>query len=171
MLEINRCRYMDEATAEKSSNFESATVVVAELVATAVLFEAFRHTNFVADVPNQRVRIRVGERCTPLDELLDTRGVVDWAFVTAYNPSGRQASADTNQRADQELVEDTFRVLSISFSYMDGAESITDFLDQEGHPDYSYIIYMNLGDLYLEKERYVDAAETYDAVALELANA
>ena len=66
-------------------------------------------------------------------------------------------------RADQELVEDTFRVLSISFSYMDGADSITDFLDQEGHPEYSYIIYMNLGDLYLEKERYVDAAETYEA--------
>ena len=66
-------------------------------------------------------------------------------------------------RPNQELVEDTFRVLSISFSYMEGAESITDFLDQQGHPEYSYVIYMNLGDLYLEKERFVDAAETYEA--------
>jgi len=66
-------------------------------------------------------------------------------------------------RATRELVEDTFRVLSISFSYMEGSESISEFLDTRGYPEYGYIIYMNLGDLYLEKERYVDAAETYEA--------
>lgn len=66
-------------------------------------------------------------------------------------------------RAERELVEDTFRVLSISFSYMDGADSIDKFLDQRGYPEYGYVIYMNLGDLYLEKERFVDAAETYEA--------
>ena len=64
-------------------------------------------------------------------------------------------------RANQELVEDTFRVLSLSFSYMEGADSITQFLDSRGHPDYAYVIYMNLGDLYLEKERFQDAAQTY----------
>ncbi len=66
-------------------------------------------------------------------------------------------------RAEKELVEDTFRVLSISFSYMDGADSISSYLAGRNHPDYGYVIYMNLGDLYLEKERYVDAAETYEA--------
>ncbi len=66
-------------------------------------------------------------------------------------------------RAEQELVEDTFRVLSISFSYMEGADSIDKFLAQHGNPNYSYVVYMNLGDLYLSKERYVDAAETYEA--------
>ena len=66
-------------------------------------------------------------------------------------------------RAEQELVEDTFRVLSISFSYMQGPESIDDYFDDRGHPHYSWVIYMNLGDLYLEKERYVDAAEAYEA--------
>jgi TolA-binding protein len=66
-------------------------------------------------------------------------------------------------RANQELVEDTFRVLSISFSYMDGADSITQFLNSHGRPDYGYVIYMNLGDLYLEKERFQDAAQTYEA--------
>ncbi|RLA24181.1 MAG: hypothetical protein DRQ63_11090, partial [Gammaproteobacteria bacterium] len=67
------------------------------------------------------------------------------------------------KRAERELVEDTFRVLSISFSYMEGAESIDAFLAARGYPEYSYVIFMNLGDLYLEKERYVDAAESYDA--------
>jgi len=66
-------------------------------------------------------------------------------------------------RAEQEVVEDTFRVLSISFSYMDGAASIDDFMNTHGQRDYAYIVYMNLGDLYLDKERYVDAAETYEA--------
>ncbi len=67
------------------------------------------------------------------------------------------------KRAERELVEDTFRVLSISFSYMQGAESIDAFLETRQNPVYSYVIYSNLGDLYLEKERYVDAAETYEA--------
>jgi TolA-binding protein len=66
-------------------------------------------------------------------------------------------------RAEQELIEDTFRVLSLSFSYMAGAKSIDDYFGKRGQPEYAYVIYMNLGDLYLEKERYVDAAETYEA--------
>jgi TolA-binding protein len=69
----------------------------------------------------------------------------------------------TLKRADRELVEDTFRVLSISFSYMEGADSIDTFLTSHGNPLYSHVIYSNLGDLYLEKERYQDAAETYEA--------
>ena len=67
------------------------------------------------------------------------------------------------KRAERELVEDTFRVLSISFSYMEGADSINTFLQARHNPAYSYVIYSNLGDLYLEKERFVDAAETYQA--------
>jgi len=67
------------------------------------------------------------------------------------------------KRAERELVEDTFRVLSISFSYMEGATSIDTFLAERGNPEYSYIIYRNLGDLYLEKERYQDAAVAYEA--------
>lgn len=70
---------------------------------------------------------------------------------------------DNLSRAERELVEDTFRVLSISFSYMEGADSIDDYLDERGHPTYSYVIYMNLGNLYLEKERYVDSADAYGA--------
>ena len=67
------------------------------------------------------------------------------------------------KRAERELIEDTFRVLSISFSYMEGADSIDAFFAGREAPDYSYVIYGNLGDLYLEKERFVDAAETYEA--------
>jgi len=70
-------------------------------------------------------------------------------------------------RADQELVEDTFRVLSIGFSYLEGADSIDNYLADRGRPEFSYVIYRNLGDLYLEKERFVDAAEAYEASVVQ----
>jgi TolA-binding protein len=92
----------------------------------------------------------------PFFELLDRR------IKDVDIGEGEQRLASL-RRAERELVEDTFRVLSISFSYMQGAASIDEFLAGHGAPAYSYIIYRNLGDLYLEKERYVDAAETYEA--------
>jgi TolA-binding protein len=67
------------------------------------------------------------------------------------------------KRAERELIEDTFRVLSISFSYIEGAASIDQFLSARGNPHYSYVIYENLGKLYLEQERYQDAAQAYEA--------
>ena len=66
-------------------------------------------------------------------------------------------------RAEQELVEDTFRVLSLSFSYLEGADSIDAYLASREPPAYSHVVYRNLGDLYLDKERYVDAAGAYEA--------
>jgi TolA-binding protein len=93
---------------------------------------------------------------TPFFDLLDRK-------VTGIDVKEGDSRLEDLSRAERELVEDTFRVLSISFSYMDGAESIDEFLGTRGHPEYSYVIYMNLGDLYLEKERFVDAAETYGA--------
>jgi TolA-binding protein len=89
-----------------------------------------------------------------LDRKLGTDPAVDPAEV--YPTLGR---------ADQELVDDTFRVLSIGFSYLDGADSIARWFDASGSRPYAYIVYSKLGDLYLEKERYQDAADAYHAFA------
>ncbi|MDP9064726.1 MAG: tetratricopeptide repeat protein, partial [Pseudomonadota bacterium] len=70
---------------------------------------------------------------------------------------------DSLSRPNRELVEDTFRVMSITFSYLDGARSIGAFLERSGPRPYAYLLYTRLGDLYLEKERYTDAADTYHA--------
>lgn len=75
----------------------------------------------------------------------------------------REAMLEGLARAERELVADTFRVLSISFSYMRGPASIDAWLDERGAPHYAHVIYRNLGDLYLEKERYDDAAASYRA--------
>jgi tetratricopeptide (TPR) repeat protein len=66
-------------------------------------------------------------------------------------------------RAQQELVDDTFRVLSIGFSHLDGPESISRHFSRRGARPYAFIAYTNLGDLYLEQERYQDAADAYHA--------
>src|SRR5690606_40135440 len=54
-------------------------------------------------------------------------------------------------RAEQELVEDTLRVASIAFSYLDGPASIAEALERAGPRPYAYILYMNLGDLRSEE--------------------
>lgn len=93
---------------------------------------------------------------SPFFELLDLK------LAGVEVGEGEQRLA-TLKRAERELIEDTFRVLSISFSYMEGADSIDSFLSTRALPQYAYVIYSNLGDLYLEQERYQDAAETYEA--------
>ena len=54
-------------------------------------------------------------------------------------------------RAEQELVDDTFRVLSIDFSYLDGPEAVSKYFTKRGARPYAFIVYTNLGDLYLEQ--------------------
>jgi tetratricopeptide (TPR) repeat protein len=66
-------------------------------------------------------------------------------------------------RADRELVDDTLRVMSIAFAYSDGSRSLDDFAAHHGRLPYAYLLYTRLGDLYVDKQRYQDAAATYRA--------
>ncbi len=68
-------------------------------------------------------------------------------------------------RADRELVEDTFRVVSISLTGLRGAESIPGYFRETGRRDYEFRAYQQLGDLYFKQERIKDAADTYNAYA------
>lgn len=68
-------------------------------------------------------------------------------------------------RADRELVEDTFRVVSISLSALQGAQSIPGYFREAGRRDYEFRVYQQLGDLYFKQERIKDAADTYNAYA------
>ncbi len=73
------------------------------------------------------------------------------------------ARLDSLSRPDRELVDDTFRVLSVTFSYLDGHLSIDELLAQRGDTYYGNLLYASLGDLYIDQERYIDAAKTYAA--------
>ena len=89
-----------------------------------------------------------------LDREFEVDGGADTDPAVLYSAMGR---------AEQELVEDTLRVLSISFSYLNGPEAVSSYFNAHGARSYSFIVYTNLGDLYLEQERFQDAADAYRA--------
>lgn len=64
-------------------------------------------------------------------------------------------------RADRELVEDTFRVTSLSLSSLQGPQSIPAYMTSEERLRYEPRVYEELGELYLKQERVKDAADTF----------
>jgi TolA-binding protein len=73
---------------------------------------------------------------------------------------------DKLPRASRELADDTLRVMAVTFSYDDDSVGAIDkFLSSRGNPAYAPIVYSRLGDLYVEKERFQDAAAVYRAYA------
>ncbi len=81
--------------------------------------------------------------------------VLDRRVVNAEIP------LDGLSRVERERIDDTLRVSALSFSYRQGARSVSDYFAKRGEQPYEYLIYRTLGDQYLEKERYSDAAATY----------
>ena len=76
-------------------------------------------------------------------------------------PDGQVRPLADLRRADRELVEDSLRVMSITFSQDSGAQSIERFIGHYGARPYDSLLYSRLGDLYVAKQRYQDAAATY----------
>jgi len=73
---------------------------------------------------------------------------------------------DFNQTEDEQerkRTEDTFRVVSLGFSNLGGAESVLDYFSRHGPRPYEDSVYRNLGEFYFDKRRYADASATYNA--------
>ncbi|UCH52339.1 MAG: tetratricopeptide repeat protein, partial [Pseudomonadota bacterium] len=66
-------------------------------------------------------------------------------------------------RAERELVDDTFRVMSLSLANLNGAESLPPYFEKPTRREYEFRVYGALGDLYLKQDRIKDAAETYNS--------
>ncbi|MCK9531764.1 MAG: tetratricopeptide repeat protein [Gammaproteobacteria bacterium] len=62
---------------------------------------------------------------------------------------------------DKKRIDDTFRVVSFAFSYLGGADAVSDYFNRYGTRTYEENVYSNLGEHYLEKRRYNDAALAY----------
>lgn len=81
--------------------------------------------------------------------------VLDYRLSIGYDFD--QASGE-----DEEVrIADTFRVISLSFSNLGGPEVIDNYFSRYGHKSYADRLYSNLGEFYLEKLRYQDAAAVY----------
>jgi TolA-binding protein len=85
-------------------------------------------------------------------------GVLDSMLVSKRDPNAL-VEVDTLSRANRELVDDTLRVMSITYSYLDGPKTVEEFVKHHKPRPYSYLLYERLGQLYMEKERWTDAAE------------
>ncbi len=99
---------------------------------------------------------RIEDSLQAFGRLLD-RKLIDSA------DGGGMVDLQSLSRPERELVDDSLRVISIMFSDTEGARSADEFVARRGSPPYSWLVYARLGDLYLEKERYQDAAQTYEA--------
>jgi tetratricopeptide (TPR) repeat protein len=90
-------------------------------------------------------------------------GVLDRALLSKDK---KLVPFDKLNRANRELSDDTLRVMAVTFSYDDDSVAAIDrFLSGHGNPAYAPIVYSRLGDLYVEKERFQDAAAVYRAFA------
>jgi len=84
--------------------------------------------------------------------------------------AGRAGGAELDSlegltRADRELVEDTFRVASLSLANLQGAESIPTYMTTDARRSYEFRVYQQLGELYIKQERTKDAADAFGAFA------
>ena len=68
-----------------------------------------------------------------------------------------------DNKIEKKRIDDTYRVISLSFSYLGGADAIVDFFEQAGPRSYEASVYSHLGEHYLEKRRYNDAAQSYNS--------
>jgi len=64
---------------------------------------------------------------------------------------------------EKKRIDDTFRVVSLSFSNLGGADWVQQFFATNGTKDYEDYIYKELAEFYFDKRRYNDAATTYNA--------
>jgi cellulose synthase operon protein C len=95
------------------------------------------------------------------ESLKSFNGVLDAKL--GVKAAARPVRLEDLKRADRELIEDTLRVMSITFSYLDGAASLDAFVQQHGERPYWHLLYSSLGDLYVGKQRFQDGANTYRA--------
>lgn len=82
--------------------------------------------------------------------------VLDYKVSTGYD------FEQTEDKIEKKRLDDTYRVISLSFSNLGGPEVVTDYFRRFGNRSYEKGIYSNLGEFYVTKRRFSDAASAYE---------
>ncbi|HHO59309.1 MAG TPA: tetratricopeptide repeat protein, partial [Thiotrichales bacterium] len=90
------------------------------------------------------------------EALTDYIRMLDYKIANGYDLE------NISSKIEKKRVDDTYRVISLSFSYLGGPPAIVEYFDKYGHRDYEASIYSHLGEYYLVKRRYADAAQSYN---------
>jgi tetratricopeptide (TPR) repeat protein len=92
------------------------------------------------------------------DEALDRyMALLDHKVSIGYDFDG------ANEEGDERRIADTFRVISLSFSNLGGTQIVNEYFTGKGQRSYEDRIYSNLGEFFVTKLRYQDAAAAYEA--------
>lgn len=99
-------------------------------------------------------------------------GVLD--IKLGHNPGdGKLSTVEGLSRAERELLDDTFRVISLSLVNLQGADSIASYISApvsaqtplDARQGYAFHVYEQLGEFYLKQDRPKDAADTFNLFA------
>jgi len=71
------------------------------------------------------------------------------------------ALSENMPRTEKEMVHDTLRIISIAISYQNGSDTLASYISRHDLSDYEALLFRQLGELYMNKERVLDAANTY----------
>src|SRR5436309_4036594 len=83
--------------------------------------------------------------------------LLDYKVSTGYNFD------EKHEKEDERRVADTFRAVSLSFSNLGGPDAVQQYFSSTKSRSYEDRVYSNLGEHYLAKLRYDDAAKTFKA--------
>jgi tetratricopeptide (TPR) repeat protein len=81
--------------------------------------------------------------------------LLDYKISIGYNFD------QTHAEDDERRVADTYRVISLSFSNLGGPDAVREYYSTFGNRSYEDRVYNNLGEHYLTRLRYDDAAKTW----------
>jgi hypothetical protein len=73
------------------------------MVVKGALTDAYLHTTYRVLAAQTCIDIRVGERSGALEQLLQSSGVRQWAFMTASNPKSRKLPDTENARRNEAM--------------------------------------------------------------------
>ncbi len=82
-------------------------------------------------------------------------------FILLERLYANKKAAKNVSKLTEDLIADTKRVISLAFYNQDGADSVQAYFVKHGRKDYEDQIYNSLAKLYIEQERFQDAADTY----------
>lgn len=75
--------------------------------------------------------------------------------------TGSDTEAQNLDAVNRELLEDSFRVVTLALSYLDGAQTLAEEMRKRGKPPWQYLAYQRLADDYFAKERFLDNVQTW----------
>ena len=87
------------------------------MTARGAIHHAYLHTTYRVVTTPEPVDIRIGQRNSALDRLLQANGVQRWAFVTASNPRSQAQTDEDNARRNDELKQSLDET---GWRYLDG---------------------------------------------------